>query len=63
MDGAVREEPIALAYDDAADGELIAKLYTPEAVSEFQDCWWTRVEIVDERYVQSGTDRSDGGDE
>lgn len=39
------KEPIALAYDDT-DGELIAKLYTREAMAECEDSWWIRVEEV-----------------
>ena len=59
-DGSERpDEPIALAYDDAADGELIAKLYTPEVTAECADAWWIRVEILDERYFEAESDRSE----
>lgn len=37
------EEPIALAYDDT-DDELVAKVYTIEAMAELKDAWWIRVE-------------------
>lgn len=31
-------------FDDAADGELVARCYTGEAAQALADAWWTRVE-------------------
>jgi hypothetical protein len=42
------EDLVARAYDDAADGEHIADLYTLEVAQECEDAWWIRVEYVDE---------------
>ena len=46
-------EPIALAYDDAGGGELIARLYSPEAAAVCNDAWHIRVEVLDERYFDT----------
>ena len=62
-DDTERDEPVALAYDDAANGELIAKLYTLEVAAECEDSWWIRVEYTDERYVDTDSDRPGGDDE
>lgn len=40
------KEPLAYAYDDT-DDELIAKLYTREAVAECNGSSWIRVEMAD----------------
>ncbi len=39
-------KPVAVAYDAAGDGALIAKLHTREIAAEVAGAWWTRVEYL-----------------
>jgi len=41
------QAPIALAYDDT-DDELVARVYTVEALAELRDAWFIRVEPTED---------------